>query len=226
MSNKKVETQDKTVENIQTTLSNTEQFIEKNQKTLLYILGAIVILAALYWAYVRYYKSPREVDANNQMFVAQQLFDVDSFALALNGNMNYPGFIGITEDYSGTKSANIANYYAGICYFNLGDLDNAFKYTKKFHTSDKFLGSEKWGLLGDICVNQDKYQDAVNYYKKAVSREYSNVFTTPIFLKKLGLVYEKLNNKQEALKVYEKIYYGYPQSNEARTIEKYIERVK
>ena len=207
-------------------LSKSERFIEKNQKLIIYALAVLVVVVGLYWAYMKFYKQPRENEAIEQMFVAQQNFEVDSFALALNGDAAYPGFIQIIDDYSGTKAANLANYYIGVCYMNIGEFDKAIEYLKDFKTSDKILASEKIGLIGDAYVEKGEYEKSIKYYKNASSKDYSNNFSTPIFLKKLGLVYEKLERYEEALEVYEEVYFNYPRSNEARTIEKYVERTK
>ncbi len=222
----KKEHQEKGIETIETTLSKSEQFIEKHQNTIMYIVLGLVVVVGLYWAYMKYYKQPREEEAISQMFVAQQSFEKDSFNLALNGNLNYPGFLAIIDDYSGTNAANTAHYYAGVCYMYLGDFDNAIEYLQDFSTDDLLLGSEKYGIIGDAYVEKNQLENAVKYYKKATADEYSNDFTTPLYLKKLGLVYEKLGKNQDALDVYQKIYNNYPKSDEARTIEKYIERAK
>ena len=58
---------------------------------------------------VKVYVSPLEIEAQTEMFVAEQYFAKDSFNLALNGDGNYPGFIEIAEDYSVTKAGNLAN---------------------------------------------------------------------------------------------------------------------
>jgi hypothetical protein len=51
------------------------------------------------------------------MMLAQQQFEKDSFQLALtNPGGGYSGFLDIIDSYSGTKTANLAKYYAGICY--------------------------------------------------------------------------------------------------------------
>jgi len=217
---------DKSVENIENVLSKSEQFIEKNQKILLYIVAGLLIIVSAYWAYLKFYKSPRENDAVAQMFVAQRSFEKDSFNLALNGNVNYPGFLGIIEDYSGTKAANLANFYAGVCYLNLGNYDQAIDYLMDFSTDDIILASEKYGAIGDSYVQKDMIDQAIKYYKKAVDDDYSNDFTTPIYLKKLALAYEHQGNYQEAFNAYEKIYKEHPQSQEAKTIQKYMERAK
>ncbi|MBN2891258.1 MAG: tetratricopeptide repeat protein [Bacteroidales bacterium] len=227
MSKKKdTSTEGKGLESIESTLTKSEQFIQKNQKILTYVLLGIVAVVGLYWAFMKFYKQPREKEAISQMFVAQQNFQIDSFALALNGNAAYPGFIGIIEDYSGTAAANLSQYYTGVCYMNMGDFDKAIEYLKDFKTSDLLLGSEKNGIIGDAYVEKGDFEKAITFYKKAVSEDYKNDFTTPIYLKKLGLVYENQGQKDKALEVYENIYYNHPRSNEARTIEKYIERAK
>ncbi len=226
MSNKKNTEEDKGLEAIESTLTKSEQFIEKNQAKIMYAILGLVAIVGLYWAFVKFYKLPRETEANSQMFVAQQNFEADSFNLALNGNMNYPGFLAIVDDYSGTKSANLAHYYIGVCYLNLGNYDNAIEYLKDFKTDDLLLGSEKYGIIGDAYVEKGDYQNAVKFFKQATDSEFSNEFTTPLYLKKLGLVYEELKQYQDAADVYQNIYDNYSKSNEARTIEKYLDRAK
>lgn len=239
MSKKKTSNQEKGLETIESTLTKSEQFIEKNQNIIMYILIGIIAVVGIYWAFQKFYKQPRETDANSQMFVAQRDFEADSFALALNGTMNFPGFLGIIEDYSGTKASNLAHYYAGACYLKLGEYGKAIKYLKKFRTSDIILGSIRFGMMGDACIEEALVQEtnqvagatatfdlAIDYYKRASQEKYYNDFSSPIYLKKLGLTYEHINDYKNALKAYQKIYDNFSKSNEARTIEKYIERAK
>jgi tetratricopeptide (TPR) repeat protein len=159
------------------------------------------------------------------MSVAEQYFDADSFKVALNGVDQYPGFLDIIQSYKGTKAANLAQYYAGVCYAHLQQWNQAISHLKKFKTDDIYLGSTKYGLMGDCYMQMNKVQKAVEAYKKSVEH-YQNHLTTPIYLKKLGLIYESLHQWKKALDAYNQIYLKYPTSYEARTIEKYIERVK
>lgn len=212
------------LENIESSLTKAEQFIEKHQNTIFYTFIGILAFFLAIWAINKFYFKPLNEEAKDQMYLAQKYFEKDSFALALNGNAAVVGFLQIIEDYSITKAANLAKFYAGICYLNLKDFDNAKKYLKKFKTKDPILASQKYGLIGDICVEKQQYDEAIKWYKKAT--KFSNNLTTPIYLKKLGLVYEQINNKEKALEVFSKINKEYPFSEEAKTIEKYIERVK
>ena len=70
------------------------------------------------------------------MFMAEKYFELDSFNLALNGNTEHLGFLDIIDDYKRTKSANLANYYAGLCYYYLGDYELAIDYVSDFSTSN------------------------------------------------------------------------------------------
>ena len=213
------------LENIENTLSKTEQFIEKNQKMMMGIMLGLLVIVGGYWAYMKFVKAPMEQEALSQMFVAEQNFEVDSFKLALNGYQTYPGFIQISEDYGSTKAGNLANYYAGVSYMNLGEFDKAIEYLSHFKTKDVMLGSISTGLIGDAYVEKGNFDKAISFYKQASSKNV-NEYSTPIYLKKLGLIYEEKGDFKNALTAYQTIFENYKKSNEARTIEKYIARAK
>ncbi len=212
-------------DSIEEDLTKFEIFFQKYQNYILWGLVAIIAVVALVWGYQKYIKQPREKEAITQMYVAEKYFAIDSFKVALNGVDQYPGFLQIIEDYKGTKAANLANYYAGVCYANLGQWQDAIDYLKKFKTDDLYLNATRYGLIGDAYVELGMLDKAVDAYSKSID-DYPNHLTTPIYMKKLGLVYEQLGNYKKAKKIYEELYEKYPASNEGRTIEKYIERTK
>ncbi len=225
MAKKNKNTSGEALENIENSLSKTEQFIEKNQKMLMIVMAVLLVVVGGYWAFMKFVKAPMEEDALSQMFVAEQNFEVDSFKLALNGYQTYPGFVQITEDYGNTKAGNLANYYAGVSYMNLGEFDKAIEYLENFKTKDIMLGSISTGLIGDAYVEKGDLDKAINFYKQASSKNL-NDYSTPVYLKKLGMVYEEKKDFNNALIAYQTIYDKYKKSNEARTIQKYIERAK
>ena len=108
------------IENIEESLSNAELFIEKNQKKLLLVLTAIVVVVGGVLAYNQFIVKPKEAEAQTAMFRAEIYFEKDSFNLALNGKGDVEGFLSIIDNYGGTKSSNLAHYYAGICYLQTG----------------------------------------------------------------------------------------------------------
>ncbi|MBN2668105.1 MAG: tetratricopeptide repeat protein [Bacteroidales bacterium] len=210
---------------IQSSLSKTEHFIEENQKSISIIIAAIVFIVVGYLAYQKFYVAPQEEEAQSKIFLAQNYFAMDSFKLALKGDGNFvDGFEDIADDYGMTNVGSLANYYAGLCYLQLGDYDSAIDYLKKFDANDEMITTMALGAIGDAYVQKDDVEEAVSYFKKAIERK-PNEFSTPLYLFKLGLAYENLGKKDDAREAYEKIKTEYPKSNEARKIDKYLARL-
>ena len=188
------------------------------------LIGIVAVILIIIGA-KRFYIEPRETDATNEMFMAEKFFERDSLALALNGYGTYPGFLQIIEDYGFTKSANLAKYYAGVCYLRLGDYQNAVSKLKEFKTDDLLVGSAKYSSLGDAYSENAEYEIAARYYMEGAEK-YQNNFSTPVLLKKAGLVYEEIKKYDQSLEIYQRIKREYPTTSEGREMDKYIARVK
>lgn len=212
-------------EQLEDALTSSEQFIEKNQKMIINIIIILIVIIAAYFGYNRFISQPKALEAENQIFGAQNYFEKDSFNLALNGDGNILGFVEIADKYSSTPSGNLANYYAGLSYLYTGEYENAIKYLKKFSSDDLLMANMAIANIGDAYMQLGDYKQAAEHYKKAAASK-TNDFSTPIFMMKNGMALEKANDYQGALKVYEKIEKEFPMSPEARDIEKYIERAK
>ena len=221
----KKDTTENSVESLENALTRTERYLENNQKSLTIIVLAIVVIIGGYLGYKKLYLAPMEDKAQSQIFAAEQYFEKDSFKLALNGDGNYLGLLSIIKKYSPTKTANLAYYYAGISYRGLGEYQKAITYLKKFDAGDLIVSPLALGAIGDCYVELNNLSEGVNYYEKAANYN-NNEFSTPIFLKKIGIVYESMKKFDKAQKAFEQIKEKYPQSTEAREIEKDITRIK
>jgi len=224
MSKKKVSEQDQ-FESVENALSRTEHYIEQNQKSLTIIVLAIIVIVGGYLGYQRFVVSPKEKEAQSQMWMAEQYFARDSFNLALHGDGNYLGFLDIVDEYSITKSANLANYYIGISYLHLGQYELAIEYLKAFESDDEMVAPIAYGAIGDAYMELDNTTEAMKFYEKAVNKS-ENEFTTPIYLMKVGFVHEQNQNYEKALEAYQTIKNDFPESAEGRQIDKYIARVE
>ncbi len=222
---KSVKQTDKNLEGIEQALTRSEQFIEDNQKTLTYILGGIILLLLIVIGGNRYYLKPLNEEAASDMYYAERFFELDSFNLALNGYGTYPGFLNVIDDYGITKPAKIAKYYAGVCYHQLGDHETAIEYLGKFNTKDLLVGAAKYSTMGDAYVELGDYDKAISSYKSGIEK-YDNNFSSPIILKKLGIVYEETGDLEHALEAYQTIEASFPDTPEGREIKKYIGRVE
>ena len=226
MSKKKnVKQTDKNLEGIEQALTRSEQFIEDNQKVLTYILGGLIVVLLIIIGGNRYYLKPLNEEAAADMYYAERFFEMDSFNLALNGYGTYPGFLNVIDDYGISKSAKISKYYAGVCYHQLGDYEAAVNLLNKFKTDDLLVGAAKYSTLGDAYVEMGDMSKAISAYKSGIEK-YENNYSSPIILKKLGLVYEELGQLDDALETYKVIESTYPGTSEGKEIKKYIGRVE
>lgn len=226
MASRRNKKQDETLVDIVQVKEQAEDFFERNQMAVLAVIGAVVLLVGGWFGYQRFYKEPRNDRAMAQMFQAQFQFERDSFALALdNPGGGYDGFLDIIDKYSGTKAANLANYYAGVSYLHLGRYEAAVDFLKDFDPAGKVTPIMKYGTLGDAYSELEDWDKALSEYQKAADAE-DNDYLTPYYLKKLGLLYEHQGNHEQALKAFEQIKSKYPNSTASQDIEKFIARAK
>lgn len=224
MASKKSQQNDN-LQNIETALTRTEQFIEDNQTKIIYVIGAIVLVVVGYLGITRLYLQPREKEAQTQMFMAEQYFQKDSFNLALNGDGNYLGFLDIIGDYSMTKQAKLARYYTGVSYLHLGKFEDALENLNRFKTKDIILGPRAAGARGDAYLELGEQEKALREYKKAAELS-DNELTTPVYLFKAGILLEIMGQPEKAAEMYRQIKDKYPGSGEGSTIDKYIARIE
>jgi len=216
---------DKRLENIEETLSRTEQFIVNNQKYISTVVGIIIVIILAYFGYNRYYVEPNILEAQDQMVAAQGYFEADSLDKALYGDGNNLGFLDIADEYSMTTPGNLANYYAGISFLRKGDFDQAIDFLSSFDGEDHVIAAMATGAIGDAYLEKEDNSKAVAYYLEAANREDNN-FTTPLFLFKAAQVHEIDGDFEDAVRVYNRIKKNYSTSNEGRNIDKYIARAE
>jgi tetratricopeptide (TPR) repeat protein len=230
----KVDEKDSTTAGVFNTLdetaSKTEDFVAKNQKMILIVVGVITLAVVGYFSYNKFVVEPKELDAADQMFVAQQNFQKatddatksDSlYTLSLNGSEGKYGFVKIASEYSGTKAANLANYYAGVAYLNTGKFDKAIEYLTQFKSEDKVLNPLTLGALGDANSQLGKQKEALDFYLKAAQAN-KNDFTTPRYLLKAGKTALALGNKADAIKYFTDIKDNFDTTPEAQGIDALI----
>jgi TolA-binding protein len=222
---KKIEENPTGFQSVENALSRTEQYIEENQKSLSIILIAIVVVVAGYLGYKKFYLEPANKEAQASMFMAENYFEQDSFLLALEGDGEEYGFLDIIDEFSVTKAANLAHYYAGVCYLRTGNFEDAIDHLEKFDAEDIMVASIAMGLIGDCYLEMDEKEEAASFYLKAGARK-KNSFTSPIFLKKAGLVLTDLQEYEKALKAFNTIKKDYPDTDEGKVVDKYITEVQ
>jgi len=197
----------------------------KYSKQIIIGLVAVIVLVAGYFAYNSFVKGPEEVKANDAVWKAQEYYKIDSFRLALNGDASTQGFLKVISKYGGTKAGNLAKFYAGSCYLQLGEFNNAVKYLKDFSTDSKEVQLRATGLLGDAYAETGKKEEAIEQYKKAGTMIENDDFNSPEYLFRAAYLSESVNKTSEAIELYKKVKEKYPNSQRAYDIDKYLARL-
>jgi tetratricopeptide (TPR) repeat protein len=222
---KKKAQQGDNLQELESALTKTEQFIEDNQNIITYVVGGIIVVVILYLGFNKFYLQPKEEEARSQMFMAESYFEKDSFNLAINGDGNYLGFLDIIDSYGITKSANLANYYAGISFLRMGQFEDAIDYLDDFKTDDLLLEPIVAGAKGDAYLELGETDEALKQYEKAYSLN-KNELTTPVYMMKAANLLETLDELEDALSIYKRIKEEFPNTTEGRDIDRYIARVE
>ncbi len=219
---KKQKKQDETLIDIVEVSEQAQGFVERNQKTIIGVAAAFLLLVGGYFGYKTFIQAPKQKEAINQMSQAQIQFERDSFSAALEApGAGFPGFLDIIDQYGGTASGNTAKYYAGLCYFNLGRYDDAIEYLNSYSAKDELTKVMKLGVLGDSYSELNDLEKALSFYKKATNTG-SNDFLVPYYLQKYAFLSDHLGDRPEALKAYQRIKKDFPRSSEGLEADKYL----
>lgn len=206
-------------ENPEIALDKTEDFVQKNSKVIITVLVVALVATATFFGY-RYVSQNQQEEALKQLFPAEFNFEKDSLKTLLKGNGNNLGVVKIAEDYSMAKASNVAELIAATVYMRDGKFQDAVNQLDKFSSDDMIVQARAYCLRADAAMELAKYEDAINFYKKAADH-YPNKYFTPIYLMKLALAYESNKNKEKAIEIYNEVVSKYQDSQDATTAKKY-----
>jgi predicted negative regulator of RcsB-dependent stress response len=200
-------------------------FWQKNQKTIYTLVIAIIVIGGGWFGYNTYILKPKEDKAADAIAQIQMYFRVDSSNLVLNGDGQNKGALYIINNYGGTKTANLAKFYAGVSYLHLGNFSNAVKYLKDFSTDAKQIQLLALGNLGDAYAELNQKDDAIATYKKAGTIFENDEANSAEYLFRAALLSETLGKTKEALEIYKDLKTKYPKTDKGFQADKYIYRL-
>jgi tetratricopeptide (TPR) repeat protein len=222
---KKNNQEDEILVDVTAPLSKAEKFFEENKNVILGAVIGIVVIAGSIVGYNKFILEPKEKSAQYELYLAQNLLDIEDFNGALNGDGEGMGLLEIVREYKGTKSGNLANYYIGVSYLNLGDYKEAIRYLDKFSTKDEILSVISTGAIGDAFMELNQPKEALEYYEKA-ARKSNNSFVVPIYLDRAGQTAMMLGDNKKALQHYKRLVKDFKEAQEAQEAEKIIAKLE
>ena len=205
-------------------MSSSEAFIIKYKNKFLAGIAAIVIVVGGVLGYKHFISEPNEKKASEALFRGEQYFMADNYEFALNGDsLGYEGFVKVANEFGGTDAGKLANAYAGICYAQLGQYENAVKFLDKFSANDQLVTPALMATMGNCYAQLGQLDKAAATLVKAADKANSHALS-PIYLIQAGQIYEKLGKNSEAINAYQTIKNKYFNSYQSMYIDKYIER--
>ena len=212
--------------NVEDALTQSEAFLIKYKNAIIGGVVAVIIIVAGFIMYKNLYAEPREEKAQAALFKGQEYFEQDAYEQALNGDsIGFVGFLKVADDFSGTKAANLAKAYAGICYAQLGKYEEAVKMLDSFNGKDQMVAPAILGAAGNCYAQLGQLDKAASTLLSAADKADNNSLS-PIFLMQAGEILVKQGKYDDAVNAYTKIKDKYFQSYQAMDIDKYIEQAK
>ena len=212
--------QDEQLQEVNEALSGAGKWIEDNANLISWVVCGIAVVVMAIIAINQYVIKPKALEASNENAKAVVYFMAGDFDKALLGDeAECIGFEAIADEYH-NQQGKLAALYAGICYFEKGEYEEAAKYLKKFDADDLTIDPAASQLLGDAYVELGEYGKAAKAFEAAADS--GNELIDPMSLKKAGIVYLHEGENAKALKAFKAIKADYPASAEAQDIDKYI----
>jgi len=225
MAKRKEQKSSKVLENpdvLRERLLQSEDFFVKHRNlvTSVFVVILVAIGAVVFWSFR---KAKMNTEAQKNMYAAVLYFEADSLNKALEGDLKHPGLLDIAEKYSGTKSGKLASFYIGSIYLKQGSFDKAIAALQKFDLEDLLVQARAYALIGDAYMEEKKYDEALNYYRKAADYKPNPEFS-PAYLMKAALAAELKNDYETAITLYDRIINQYPRFSHLTEAKKYKAR--
>ena len=190
-------------------LGKSEAFVIKHKNTFVGAIVAIVAIVVAYLAYNTFIAEPKEAEAAKAIFKAEQYFVNGDFETALNGDGINAGFLQVIDENGGTDAANLAYAYAGICYAQQQNYDEAINYLEKYDGNDKIVSPMVKYALGNCYAYKENIDKAIKLLLAAAD-EANNITVSPKCLFDVAAMYEQEGKTAEAVELYKRIKTEYP----------------
>lgn len=220
MASQNQKTQDETaIDKVNSQLTAAGDKIANNKKIILWVICGIVAIGAIILIYIFAYRNPRA----EKSFEAFNRVETNTFG---NDSIAAEQYKEVADRYKGSDAGNLAALSAGESLYNEGKYEEAAAYLGRFSCGDPVLNANALVLAGDCYVNLKKYDEAIDAYKKAISKADGNSQIVPRVLMKEANVYDEQKKYELALECYTKIKKDFPefQFGNGVGIDAYISR--
>lgn len=218
MANKQEVEEQNAIDKLNENLGNASEKIAENKKVIFWLTGAVAVVAALVIAYIFLYRNPQA----DKAFEAYNEVEIKAMG---NDSIAAAEYKKVADNYGG-DAGELAALSAGQALYDQGKYQDAIKYLDKAQTGEKVLDANTLALIGDCYVNLKKYDDALGFFQKAISKADGNPQIVPRVLLKEANVYDEQKKYDKALDCYKQISSEFPNftPGNGASIDAYIAR--
>ncbi len=209
------------IDDLNDSLTGIGQQVQKNSSAIMWacIIFAAVVVAVLVYIYA--IRQPGIQKANDAIGQA------DLTAVMGNDSLALQQYKAVADDY-GYEAGNRAALNAAIILYQQGKYQEALDYITRYDARESVIGAAALSLEGDCYVNLEQYSQALECFKKAVSKSDNNPYYTPTFLMKQANVYRALKDYKSEAACYQEIIDKYPAYGDRMRLDmqKYLRRAQ
>lgn len=208
--------EEEVIVNVTEVYSKSEQFFEDNKSMITAVVSVLVLAFVGYFAYQMFVVKPKQMNAANDLYLAQVAFDKDSTDLVLEDAMM------VAEEYGSTPTGKLANYYAGIAHRDKGEYAEALEYFKKADFNDAIIGVLALGNVGDMYIETDDISEGAKWLEKAAKKGQGSLAeksVSPFYFHKAARAYLALDDFSKAKNTFSMIMDKYPDYKDIVKVE-------
>lgn len=177
-------------------------------------IGIVLVIGLIIGYFV--YSHQQEEEAQNLLGIAEESFMQGNYETALYGDEDEftIGFEQIADNYSGTNAGNLANYYAAVSEYELGNYDEAHIHIQNFDVPDGIIGVAPISLHATILSELNRFEEAGEMFVRAAEWNQNNS-TTPYNLLEAASAFREAGDTEQALQQINRILDEYSNSEQA-----------
>ncbi|PSQ89993.1 MAG: hypothetical protein BRD45_01125 [Bacteroidetes bacterium QS_8_64_10] len=198
-------------------------YYEQNRSTVIGALVALVLFIAGAVAY-SYYQEQRAQEAEDMLAQIVSVYENGNYKQALQGTAQTTGLLALADNYGGSRSGNLARYYAADALYQTEQYDRALKYYKAFEKGDNLLGASAYAGMAAVHENKEQFERAGDLYKQAAGVLPGN--QSAKYLMQAGRAYLDAGAGEKARTVFERVKQNYPDSQQADNVAMYLARLE
>jgi len=185
---------------------------EQNKRRIYTGLAFLVVLVVAFFFYTNNRKARNEA-AESQLSPIISLYESGNYVGALNGDTlaNGIGLLSIIDNYGNTESGETAKFYAGNCYFNLRDFDQALKYFEDYSGGNDMIEASCISGIGAVYEAKGDNLKAGEYFEKATKINKELIINQENLFYAIR-AYTQAGNKEAANRLFEALKREYPKS--------------